>query len=142
MVRGGGRLLQFWSCLAGAAYVIFRWVCFARAGDWPLFPFILAETAYYFVQPMAVYMCWKPLRRPAIPLDALVAPEAFPKVDIFIPCYTEPVDIIVQTTLAASRMDYPPDKFTVYVLDDSARPGGGGGEDDDGEHVCLPGCRL
>jgi cellulose synthase (UDP-forming) len=44
--------------------------------------------------------------------------EKLPTVDIFIPTYNEPVEIVRTTAIAASIMDYPKDKFNVYVLDD------------------------
>jgi cellulose synthase catalytic subunit (UDP-forming) len=44
--------------------------------------------------------------------------EDFLTVDVFIPTYNEPVEIIKTTALAAISMDYPQDKFNVYILDD------------------------
>ncbi len=41
----------------------------------------------------------------------------FPSVDIFIPIYSEPLDILEKTVVAALNMDYP--NKTVYVCDDS-----------------------
>lgn len=39
-------------------------------------------------------------------------------VDIYIPTYNEDVEIVRKTALAAKAIDYPADKFNVYVLDD------------------------
>jgi len=44
--------------------------------------------------------------------------EDFLTVDVFIPTYNEPVEIVKATALAAISMDYPQDKFNVYILDD------------------------
>jgi cellulose synthase (UDP-forming) len=44
--------------------------------------------------------------------------EDFLTVDVFIPTYNEPIEIIKATALAAISMDYPQDKFNVYILDD------------------------
>lgn len=44
--------------------------------------------------------------------------EDWPSVDILIPTYNEPQSIIENTVLAALAMDYPKDKFHVYLLDD------------------------
>jgi len=44
--------------------------------------------------------------------------EDFLTVDVFIPTYNEPVEIVKTTALAAISMDYPQDKFNVYILDD------------------------
>lgn len=43
-----------------------------------------------------------------------------PSVDVFIPTYSESVAILERTLLAATKLDYP--RFTVWVLDDGARP--------------------
>lgn len=43
-----------------------------------------------------------------------------PSVDVFIPTYNEPLDILKRTISAASSMDYP--NKQVYVLDDGHRP--------------------
>lgn len=42
----------------------------------------------------------------------------WPTVDVYIPTYSEPVSVVASTVMAALEIDYPKDKFTVYVLDD------------------------
>ncbi|MFZ5973922.1 MAG: glycosyltransferase [Bacillota bacterium] len=44
-----------------------------------------------------------------------------PTVDVMITTYNEPVKVIRRTVAAASRLDYPGNKFTVYVCDDGSR---------------------
>jgi cellulose synthase (UDP-forming) len=44
--------------------------------------------------------------------------DKLPSVDIYIPTYNEPVEIVRTTAIAASLMDYPKDKYKVYILDD------------------------
>ena len=44
--------------------------------------------------------------------------EELPTVDIFIPTYNEPIELIKITALAASVMNYPRNKFNIYILDD------------------------
>lgn len=44
----------------------------------------------------------------------------FPSIDVFIPTYNEPVDVVRRTLTGALAMDYPNKR--VYVLDDGARP--------------------
>ncbi|MCX7738243.1 MAG: UDP-forming cellulose synthase catalytic subunit [Hydrogenothermaceae bacterium] len=44
--------------------------------------------------------------------------EDYPTVDVFIPTYNEPPEIVKATALAALSMDYPQEKFKVYILDD------------------------
>lgn len=50
------------------------------------------------------------------------APQDWPRVDIFIPTYNEPLKVLRPTVLAALGVDWPEDRFTVYVLDDGRRP--------------------
>ncbi|MDO5747798.1 MAG: glycosyltransferase [Actinomycetaceae bacterium] len=45
-----------------------------------------------------------------------------PTVDVLIATYNEPVDILETTLVAAIQMDYPFDKFNVYLCDDGDRP--------------------
>jgi len=62
--------------------------------------------------------CW-PLQRKPLPMPADVA--HWPTVDIFIPTYNEPLDVVRQSVLTALSLDWPADKFRVYVLDDGRR---------------------
>lgn len=57
------------------------------------------------------------------PLNHKIAPlpadsRLYPTVDIFIPTYHEPEDVIRTTALSCTQIDYPKDKFNVYILDD------------------------
>ena len=58
-------------------------------------------------------------RKPApLPKDQ----SQWPTVDVYIPTYNEDLDLVAKTVLAAQRMEYPADKFKIYVLDDGRRP--------------------
>ena len=46
-------------------------------------------------------------------------PSPLPEVDIFIPTYNEPLDVLEKTIVAAAAVDYP--HKTVWVLDDGKR---------------------
>jgi cellulose synthase (UDP-forming) len=46
-------------------------------------------------------------------------PSPLPEVDIFIPTYNEPLDVLEKTIIAAAAVDYP--HKTVWVLDDGRR---------------------
>jgi cellulose synthase (UDP-forming) len=48
-------------------------------------------------------------------------PERWPTVDVFIPTYNEPLDVLERTIVGALALDYPRDKLKVYVLDDKRR---------------------
>jgi cellulose synthase (UDP-forming) len=44
-----------------------------------------------------------------------------PTVDVFIPTYNEPIDVLERTIVGALALDYPREKMKVYVLDDTQR---------------------
>ena len=50
--------------------------------------------------------------------DYQLCGRAAPLVDIMITCCGEPVDIVVNTILAAAAQDYPAQRYRVFVLDD------------------------
>lgn len=69
---------------------------------------------------LAYWQSIAPLRRRPVPLPADVA--AWPSVDVFIPTYNEPLDVVRATVLAAAGMDWPRDRLRVLLLDDGRRP--------------------
>ncbi len=44
-----------------------------------------------------------------------------PTVDVFIPTYNEPLDVLERTIVGTLALDYPKDKLKIYVLDDGRR---------------------
>lgn len=60
-----------------------------------------------------------PLRRKPAPLPNDT--DAWPHVDVLIPTYNEPLEVVRYTALAAANMDWPPEKMHVYILDDGRR---------------------
>ncbi|MDO5721166.1 MAG: glycosyltransferase [Actinomycetaceae bacterium] len=58
----------------------------------------------------------EPRRAPEIPAQEV------PTVDVYIATYNEPVDIVEATVVAATQLDYPRDRFNVYICDDGDRP--------------------
>ena len=61
-----------------------------------------------------------PLERESVQIDG--EPESWPIVDVFVPTYNESLAIVRTTVFAAMDMDYPADRFRVYILDDGRRP--------------------
>lgn len=60
-----------------------------------------------------------PLHRKPVPLS--VDPTMWPTVDVFIPTYNESLDVVRTTVLGALEMDWPRDRFKVWLLDDGRR---------------------
>jgi len=80
---------------------------------------LLAEI-YAVIALMLSYLqsLWPLERRPApLPED----PEDWPAIDIFIPSYNEPLEVVKPTVYAAMAMDWPRHKMNVMVLDDGRR---------------------
>ncbi|MFP5276056.1 MAG: UDP-forming cellulose synthase catalytic subunit [Acidobacteriota bacterium] len=60
-----------------------------------------------------------PLRRAPVPLPD--DPDQWPHIDVLIPTYNEPLDVVRYTALGALNIDWPADKLHVYILDDGRR---------------------
>jgi cellulose synthase (UDP-forming) len=80
----------------------------------------LAEIYAWLILLLGYLQTAWPLQRPVRPLEG--APHTWPRVDVYIPTYNESLEIVQDTVLAALGMDYPRDRFKVYVLDDGRRP--------------------
>ncbi|TPG59508.1 cellulose synthase catalytic subunit (UDP-forming), partial [Roseomonas nepalensis] len=125
LVPGRGTLV-FLSLLSGTIsmrYIYWRvtdtldyaefWATFLGTG------LLLAEI-YAVVALLLSYLqsLWPLDRRPApMPED----PAEWPSVDVFIPTYNEPLDVVKPTIFAAMAMDWPRDRMNVVVLDDGRR---------------------
>jgi len=75
----------------------------------------LAEMYCVIMLALSLFVVATPLpsrRAPRLPEDEL------PTVDVFVPSYNEPADLLARTIAAAKAIDYPPDKLSVYLLDD------------------------
>ncbi len=79
-----------------------------------------AELYAWVVLIIGYFQVLWPLDRKPVPLPADT--DLWPTVDVFIPTYNESLDVVRPTVLAAMAMDYPPDKFKVFLLDDGRRP--------------------
>jgi cellulose synthase (UDP-forming) len=125
LVPGKGSLV-FLSLLSGVIstrYIYWRitdtldytnfWSTFLGTG------LLLAEV-YAVIALLLSYLqsLWPLERRPApLPED----PEEWPTVDIFIPTYNEPLEVVKPTVFAAMAMDWPRHKMNVVLLDDGRR---------------------
>lgn len=80
---------------------------------------ILAETYAFIVMLLGYFqVCWVLDRKPvALPADR----SRWPSVDVFIPTYNEPLDVVKPTVYAALTMEWPSEKLKVHILDDGSR---------------------
>ncbi len=76
---------------------------------------LLGELYCVFILFVSLIINADPLRRRPPPVaDA----AALPTVDVFVPSYNEDTAILAMTLAAARQMNYPPEKLTVWLLDD------------------------
>ena len=59
------------------------------------------------------------LRRRPLPMPS--DPASWPSVDVYVPTYNEPLEVVRATVLAAAAMDWPADRLRVFLLDDGRR---------------------
>ncbi|MBF0463730.1 MAG: UDP-forming cellulose synthase catalytic subunit [Nitrospirae bacterium] len=76
----------------------------------------LAELYGITLHFLSLFVSLWPTENEPVPLPADTA--LYPSVDIFIPTYNEPLELVKVTVIAALQVDYPKDKLHVYVLDD------------------------
>lgn len=80
---------------------------------------LLAEIYAFTVMLLGYFqVCWVLDRKPyPMPKDKTL----WPHVDIFIPTYNEPLEVIKPTVFATLNMQWPADKLHIYILDDGSR---------------------
>lgn len=83
------------------------------------FGLVMAELYAFAVLIIGYFQtCW-PLGRKPVPMPA--DSSTWPSVDIFIPTYNEPLEVVKQTVFSAMSVDWPADRLKVFVLDDGRR---------------------
>jgi cellulose synthase (UDP-forming) len=85
-----------------------------------IFCLLGAETYAFVILFLGYFQTIWPLRRAPIALPD--NPQEWPHIDVFIPTYNEPLDVVRYTALGALNMDWPAEKLHVYILDDGRRP--------------------
>lgn len=76
----------------------------------------LAEMYCIMMLFLSLFVVIRPF--PPRPSVRLLPDELVPFVDVFIPSYNEDYELLAGTLAAAKAMDYPADRFTVWLLDD------------------------
>jgi cellulose synthase (UDP-forming) len=87
----------------------------------PVFSIALLAAEAYALTTVLLLAVQVGIRRTPRPAPAPLAPdEPHPTVDVLVPIYSEPLEILDKTLAACMAMRYP--RFTVHVCDDSHRP--------------------
>jgi cellulose synthase (UDP-forming) len=84
-----------------------------------VFTLLAAEFYAFIILFLGFFQTIRPLNRRSQPLPQDSA--EWPSVDIYVPTYNEPLDVVRTTILAAMNIDWPSDRVNVYVLDDGRR---------------------
>ncbi len=79
----------------------------------------IAELYAWLILALGYLQTIWPLKRQIEPMPE--DPATWPTVDVYIPSYTESLDVVRDTVLAAQCIDYPRDKMRIYILDDGKR---------------------
>ncbi len=80
---------------------------------------LLAEAYAFIILFLGYFQTIWPLRRAPVSLPE--NPDDWPDIDVLIPTFNEPLDVVRFTALGALNMDWPADKLHVYILDDGRR---------------------
>jgi cellulose synthase (UDP-forming) len=80
---------------------------------------LLAETYAIGILVLGYFQSARPLKRRPVPLPSDT--DQWPSIDVYIPTYNEPLDVVRPTVLAAMGIDWPTDRLNVYILDDGRR---------------------
>lgn len=114
--------LVFFILIALLSLRYFVWRTFETLGfEGPIsFPFMIllyvAEVFGFALFTIGLFVNIAPVNREERPVPP--DPTRLPSVDIFVPTYNEPEEVVTVTVAAAAQIDYPADKLNVYVLDD------------------------
>ncbi len=108
------RLLVVLTVILGVNYLAWRWLeSLNWSAWWIAVPLVLAETYSLIDVCLFGMTMWRLKERTPPP-----APPGM-TVDVFITTYNEPLDMVMDTALAAQRIRYP---HSTWILDDGARP--------------------
>jgi cellulose synthase (UDP-forming) len=84
-----------------------------------VFALLGAELYAFLILFLGFFQTIRPLNRRPVTLPE--DPGAWPSVDVFIPTYNEPLDVVRATVLSALSMDWPAKAIKVFLLDDGKR---------------------
>ena len=121
--RGATLAMVVLSLAATARYLYWR-ISTTIGGEWSVDAvlggiLLLAELYACAMLVLAYWQSIAGLKRKPLPMPDDVA--HWPSVDVYIPTYNEPLDVVRATVYAALAIDWPKDRLHVYLLDDGRR---------------------
>ena len=105
-------------------YLVWRALRSLNPGWWYFYsiPFWLVEASVWTMGLIFLYSLSFVIDRPGRDIAAMLEPERFPSVDVYVCRSSEPVEVLEATVVAALNCDYPGQKLCVYILDDGSSP--------------------
>ena len=108
------RLLVLVTLGLGGNYLAWRWLESVNWSAWPIaVPLILAETYSFIDACLFGLTMWRVRERGPAP-----EPDPDATVDVFITTYNEPIELVMETALAAKAIRWP---HQTWILDDGGR---------------------
>ena len=111
------------SLLVSTRYIVWRTTSTLEFDTVPAFllgtGLYLAELYAWVILALGFLQTSWPLHRPLVEPEG--TPDQWPTIDVYIPTYNENLEIVRNTVFAAMDMDYPADRFKVFILDDGRR---------------------
>lgn len=102
------------SGIMGTTYITWRWLYSLNMSAWWIaVPLVVSESYSVIDSAFFSMTVWRSKTRPKPPF-----PTRDSTVDVFITTYNEPIDLVMDTAIAAKAIDYP---HNTWVLDDGAR---------------------
>ncbi|WP_159980906.1 MULTISPECIES: UDP-forming cellulose synthase catalytic subunit [unclassified Novosphingobium] len=121
--RKGALALGLLAIMVSTRYIFWRTTQTLAFNTFPEFMFggmlYLAELYAWVILLLGFLQTSWPLDRPVIEPEG--EPDTWPTVDIYIPTYNESLEIVRNTVFAAQDLDYPIDRYRVFILDDGKR---------------------
>ena len=116
----GFRVVAVIYLVISSLYLVWRALRSLNPGWWYFYsiPFWLVEASVWAMGLIFLYSLSFVIDRPSRDIAAMLEPELFPSVDVFICRCSEPVEVLEATVVAALNSDYPGEKLCVYILDD------------------------
>jgi cellulose synthase (UDP-forming) len=108
------RISIIFSTIAGSTYIVWRWLYSLNMSAWWIaVPLVVSETYSVLDSAFFSMTVWraKLRKRPPIAKENLT-------VDVFITTYNEPIELVLNTALAAQKISYP---HLTWILDDGSR---------------------
>jgi hypothetical protein len=120
------RFLMFPLGLLIFYFIFWRAYNYPRSGIWwadaCAWTFIISEAiCFLFGMTHWVWMWNLKFRKRVTQQELNLSDADLPTIDIMIPCYSEPTEIVEMTLKACYDMDYPAEKITCWICDDGAK---------------------